>query len=119
MLDAMANEDMNGNAMWVGHDILGPGLVELIEKHKLIGDVRGIGLFSALKFVSNRSKELPFLLRLSPNMKADLQTRGLLVFKVENRIHVVPPCIVSADQVVSDLKILDDAIRKYSERYSA
>lgn len=23
MLDAMANEDMNGNAMWVGHDILG------------------------------------------------------------------------------------------------
>jgi taurine--2-oxoglutarate transaminase len=35
--------------------------------------------------------------------------RGLLPFASENRIHVVPPCVVTQDEVARALAIYDEA----------
>jgi len=35
--------------------------------------------------------------------------RNLLPFAADNRIHVVPPCTVSADEVAQALAIYDEA----------
>ena len=35
--------------------------------------------------------------------------RGLLPFTADNRIHVVPPCIVTPEEVERALAIYDDA----------
>ena len=35
--------------------------------------------------------------------------RGLLPFVADNRIHVVPPCTVTADEVATALAIYDEA----------
>ncbi|MNP85953.1 hypothetical protein D3C76_1859240 [compost metagenome] len=43
-------------------------------------------------------------------LKAKLLERGLLPFVVENRIHVVPPCVVSAEEVEAGIAILDEVI---------
>ncbi|MCS5880464.1 hypothetical protein LNP17_08150 [Klebsiella variicola subsp. variicola] len=40
-------------------------------------------------------------------IKGALTEAGLLAFVVENRIHVVPPCTITAEQVAQGLAIFD------------
>jgi taurine--2-oxoglutarate transaminase len=42
-------------------------------------------------------------------LKSELLKRGLLPFTADNRIHVVPPCTVTAEQVAAALAIYDEA----------
>jgi taurine--2-oxoglutarate transaminase len=38
------------------------------------------------------------------------QDHGLIVFAAENRIHLVPPCVVTRDEVEEALAILGAAL---------
>jgi taurine--2-oxoglutarate transaminase len=44
-------------------------------------------------------------------LKSALVERGLLPFVQDNRIHVVPPCVVTADEVADAMAIYDDVLR--------
>lgn len=117
-LDVMAEEGIVDNARQIGHEVLGPGLRALAAKYPLIGEARGIGLFWALEFISDRILKTPLAAPVMGQMKAAFQARGLLTFIVENRLHVVPPCIVNAAQVEEALGIFDEVISEFSGRYS-
>ena len=116
-LDVMAEEGIVDNARQIGHEVLGPGLRALAAKYPLIGEARGIGLFWALEFISDRTLKTPLAAPVMGQMKAAFQARGLLTFIVENRLHVVPPCIVNAAQVEEALGIFDEVIGEFSGRY--
>lgn len=112
-IDAMREEGIVENADRIGHEVLGPGLRELAERHPVIGDVRGLGVFWALDLVSDRETKAP--LAEYPGTSAamgelvgELRARGYLPFTAVNRLHVVPPCTVSADEARSGLAILDE-----------
>lgn len=109
-LDAMQEEGMVENAATLGRDALGPGLQVLQAKHEIIGDVRGIGLFWALEFVSDRQTRQPLATAAIARLKAELADKGLIVFTADNRIHVVPPCIVTRAQVNQALALLDETL---------
>jgi taurine--2-oxoglutarate transaminase len=117
-LDVMAEEGIVDNARQIGQEVLGPGLQALAAKYPLIGEARGIGLFWALEFVSERKLKTPLPAPVMGQMKAAFQARGLLTFIVENRLHVVPPCIVNAAQVGEALGIFDEVIGEFSAKYS-
>ena len=53
-IDAMREEGIVENAAKIGTEVLGPGLRALAEKHALIGEVRGLGVFWAVELVVNR-----------------------------------------------------------------
>lgn len=109
-LEAMREEHMLENAAAIGRDTLGPGLRALQDKHEIIGEVRGMGVFWAVELVANRHTRQPLDGAAVTRLKADLADRGLLVFTAGNRIHMVPPCIVNADQVAHALAVLDEAL---------
>jgi len=109
-LDAMEAEDIVGNAERIGRDVLGPGLAALQAKHPIIGDVRGVGVFWALELVTNRDTKEPVAAPVMGRIKAELLARGLLPFLADNRIHVVPPCVVTADEVAQALAIYDEVL---------
>ncbi len=44
-IDAMKEEKVVENAASIGNEVLRPGLEALAEKHAIIGEVRGRGLF--------------------------------------------------------------------------
>jgi len=50
----MQNEKIVENARRIGDEVLRPGLEELARKHRIIGDVRGLGVFFALDLVTDR-----------------------------------------------------------------
>lgn len=109
-LDAMAEEGIVDNAAQVGDTVLAPGLRHLAEKYDIVGETRGKGVFHALELVIDPVAKTPMPADKMAQLKADLYARGMLGFLAENRVHVVPPCIVTADEARQGLAIIDDAL---------
>jgi len=109
-IDAMEEEGIIENAARIGEDVLGPGLRALAEKHDVIGDVRGLGVFWALDLVSDRETREPVPGSVIGALKTELMNRGYLPFMSDNRLHVVPPCVITDDEARRGLAIIDEAL---------
>lgn len=108
-IDAMDDEGIVDNARVIGTDHLAPGLASLAAKHPMIGEVRGVGVFWALDLVDDPETRDPVSGALIARLKGELMSRGLFPFVADNRIHVVPPCVVTPDEVARALNIYDEA----------
>ncbi|MCS5736201.1 aspartate aminotransferase family protein [Herbiconiux daphne] len=108
-LDAMESEGIVENAARVGRDLLAPGLAALAATYPIIGEVRGVGVFWALDLVSDPETRAPLSAAGVGALKSALLSRGLLPFTADNRIHVVPPCVVTDDEVARALALYDEA----------
>ncbi len=121
-IDVMTEERIVEHAKEIGETVLGPGLRELAEKHKVIGEVRGLGVFWALDIVKDRATRemLAPYGGSSPAMNelvAACKSRGLMPFTNFNRFHVVPPCNVSVSEAKEGLGILDEALGDIAKHY--
>ncbi len=114
-MNVMREERIIENAATIGHTVLDPGLRELAERHPSIGEVRGLGVFWALELVKDRATKEPVApyggtsTAMNDLVRACLQG-GLLPFTNYNRLHVVPPCTISAAEANEGLQILDEAL---------
>ena len=111
-LTAMAEEGVVEHARQIGTDELGPGLEALADKHEVIGEVRGTGVFWAVELVADRDSREPLAAADMGRLKGDLTQAGLLPFIADNRLHVVPPAVVTADEVAQGLEIIDGALSR-------
>lgn len=109
-IDAMRDDGIVADADRIGRDVLGPALRALAERHPVIGEVRGLGVFWALELVADRATREPLSLRETAAIRGRLLAGGLLPFVQDNRIHVVPPCIVTNQQVARAIEIYDSAL---------
>ncbi|MFC9916978.1 aspartate aminotransferase family protein [Agromyces binzhouensis] len=109
-LDAMESEGIVDHARRVGAEAIAPALTELAEKHAVIGEVRGEGVFWALDLVADPETRAPLPAAEVGRVKGALVERGLLPFVAENRIHVVPPCVVTAEEVEQATAIYDEVL---------
>src|ERR1700691_348366 len=121
-IEAMENEKIVENARRIGDEVLRPGLEELATRHKIIGDVRGLGVFFALDLVSDRATKEP----LAPyggsspainEIVAACRAERLLIFSNFHRLHVVPPCTVTDDEARDGLARLDRALEVADKYY--
>ncbi|MFT4125268.1 MAG: aspartate aminotransferase family protein [Gordonia sp. (in: high G+C Gram-positive bacteria)] len=114
-ITAMEDEDIVGNAARIGAEVIGPALAEMAQRHPSIGEIRGAGVFWALELVADRATREPLAPygSSSPALNeviAACKTNGLLPFANFNRIHVVPPCTITAAEAREGLAILDGAL---------
>ncbi|MGY4645996.1 aminotransferase class III-fold pyridoxal phosphate-dependent enzyme [Cellulomonas sp. URHB0016] len=113
--DAMADEGIVEHAASIGRDVLGPGLASLADASPLVGEVRGLGVFWAVELVLDRATREPVGGDVMARVRAGALARGLLPFVADNRVHVVPPCVVTADEAATGLDllagVLDDVAR--------
>jgi taurine--2-oxoglutarate transaminase len=106
-IDAMREEGIVENARRIGAEVLAPALALLADRHPVIGEVRGLGVFWALDLVEDRATKAPLQAAEMARIKGALVGAGLLPFVQDNRVHVVPPCIVTDDQVARAIAIYD------------
>jgi taurine---2-oxoglutarate transaminase len=114
-IDTMRDEGIVEHADRIGREVLGPGLAAIAERHPSVGEVRGLGAFWAVELVRDRKTREPLAPYggTSPAMQATvkaLKDGGVLPFVNFNRIHVVPPLVISDDEARRALAVLDDAL---------
>ncbi len=114
-INAMEDEGMVANAARLGEEIIGPGLADIARRHRSVGEVRGLGVFWAVELVADQKTKEPLAPYggTSAAMNAVVgacKQGGMIPFANFNRIHVVPPCTVSADEARAGLAILDKAL---------
>lgn len=121
-IDVMTEEKMVENAAAIGENVIKPLLAELMAKHKVIGEVRGKGVFWALDLVTDRQTRAPLAPygSSSPAMNelvAACKKLGLFPFTNYNRMHICPPCNVSEAEIREGFAILDKAFASIAHYY--
>jgi 4-aminobutyrate aminotransferase len=111
----LLRESLMRNAEIVGAHLMG-GVRALMDKHPIIGDVRGRGLMIGIELVRDRqTKE-----RAATERNALVQecfNRGLLVLGAgRNAIRLSPPLILTKAQADIVVEILDQALTAISPR---
>ena len=97
------------NAAVVGAHLMA-GVRALMEKHALIGDVRGRGLMIGIELVRDRqTKERATTER--DRLVHECFNRGLLVLGAgRNAIRLCPPLVITTEQADTAVRILDEAL---------
>jgi taurine--2-oxoglutarate transaminase len=92
------------------------GLERVRDKHEIVGEVRGVGAFFALEFVSDRKTREPLVpwqgksLGPMPTLFAALKKRGAYAFGRYNVLHIAPPLIITDDQIDEAVATIDAAV---------
>jgi taurine--2-oxoglutarate transaminase len=123
-IDAMRAEGIPERTRELGETVVRPRLEKLRERHPSVGEVRGLGLFWAIELVRDRDTRemlVPYnaageAAKPMLEVAAACRERGLWPFTHFNRVHVVPPCVISAADLATGLDIIDDAL-DIADRY--
>ncbi len=114
VIEVMQQDGMVAKAKVTG-EVLKRMLQDLKEKHPSVGDVRSIGLFAAIEVVKNRQTKEPMAPfgSNSPDMIAlrrYLLDNGVYLYTHWNIILIIPPLIITEEQLAEGMKALDLAL---------
>lgn len=107
--------DIPGHVTEVGK-VLGELLEEMKAKHPCVGDVRYIGLFSAVELVKDKATREPLVPYgrdpegVMGKVLGMLKARRFMTFGHENMILVAPPLIITEAQLREELAKLDEVL---------
>ncbi len=104
-IDSIVEDKLVENALHIG-SLFKNGLLELQKKHKIIRDVRGLGLMLAV--------ELRFDVRdvLMDGIKEGL----LMLYSGRNIIRLLPPLVLDEVKVLKTWEIMDNILSKEEVR---
>ena len=114
--------DIEGHVQKVGK-FLGEKLEAIKEKHKSVGYVRYIGLFSGIELVKDRRTKEPLVSwgqdpqGIMGKIIGELKARGFFTYSHENVIVVAPPLIITEEQLSEELEKLDQVLSIVDEKY--
>jgi taurine--2-oxoglutarate transaminase len=117
-INIFKEEKIVEHARHLGNDIIGPELEKLKAKHPSVGDVRGIGVFWAIELVRDRATRQPLVpfnaagadAKPMLDLVAACKERNLWPFTHFNRLHVVPPLVITDQEMRDGLAIIDEAL---------
>jgi taurine--2-oxoglutarate transaminase len=116
-IEAFQEEGIVENSAAMG-EALGAGLARLQERHSVIGEIRGKGLFWGIELVKDRETREPLvpfnsagdsLAPVTKLAKAAME-RGLYLMTHWNVIMVVPPLTITREELDEGLGILDEVL---------
>ncbi|MEQ1854344.1 MAG: aminotransferase class III-fold pyridoxal phosphate-dependent enzyme, partial [Chthoniobacteraceae bacterium] len=109
----LLRESLMANAAQVGAHLLA-GLRALMDKHRLIGDVRGRGLMVGVELVRDRETKERATQERDAVVNAAFR-RGLLILGAgKNAIRFSPPLILTREQADTAVRLFDEALGEAS-----
>jgi 4-aminobutyrate aminotransferase len=117
-IEIIEDENLVDNAAQRGHSALAR-LHDMKRRHPLIGDVRGRGLLLGIELVRDRDSKVP-----ASDAAEEIMYRALdegLSFKTTmgNVLTLTPPLIVTEDQMMRALDVIEGAITEIERRPAA
>ncbi len=108
-LQVYKDEDLIGNSRRMGL-VLAEELARMKTRLPLIGDVRALGLFSAIELVRDRQTREPLDAGCMNRIKARLLADGLTTFVNKNMVFACPPLCITQEELMGGLEIVERAI---------
>ncbi len=119
-MQIIVEENLLDNVNRMG-DYLMDQLFALMDKHPIIGDVRGKGLFVGAELVKNRKTREPVSERVLADVVADCLQQGVLVGRTSrsfveynNTICLSPALICTRDDIDEIVTAIDNALERVS-----
>ena len=117
VLDVIEDEGLREHAFRVGERLIA-GLRGLVERHPIVGDARGTGLFQGIELVTDRESLDPAP-RHAAHLVERMRDRGILLSTdgpLHNVVKIKPPLVFDeddADRLVNTLDevLAEDALR--------
>lgn len=114
-VNAYEEDDILSNVNAVGK-VLGEKLEEMKTSHPCVGDVRYIGLFSAVELVKDKATKealVPYgkdVDGIMGKILKLLKDRKFMTYTHENMILIAPPLIITKEQLEEELLKLDEVL---------
>jgi alanine-glyoxylate transaminase / (R)-3-amino-2-methylpropionate-pyruvate transaminase len=111
------NENIQQNALEVGKH-LKAGLLQLQERHQLIGEVRGLGLMLGVELVRDRKTKEPANTEAADVLEL-AKERGLIIGKgglFGNTLRIKPPMCITKDDADFMVDCLDEVLTEIEHR---
>jgi 4-aminobutyrate aminotransferase-like enzyme len=108
MLNVLRDEKLLENALTVGEYVL-TGMRRLQQKYRIIGDVRGQGMFFAVEIVSKGQPDAATTKRIVNTMRE----RGVLISRIglhDNILKIRPPMVFTRENADVLLSTLDSVL---------
>ncbi len=91
-------------------------LEDFQEKYEIIGDVRGLGLMVGVELVKDRQKKTKAIEERNAMIQACFE-RGLLLLGCgENTIRMIPPLVVTREEIDRALTLFEEVLARVSRR---
>ncbi len=111
----LLREQLIANAAQVGAHLMA-GLKGLIDKHPLIGDIRGRGLMIGVELVRDRRTKERAPEERDAVVAAAFERGLLLLGAGKNAIRFSPPLVLTKDQADTAIRIFDEALSDVAKR---
>jgi 4-aminobutyrate aminotransferase-like enzyme len=111
VLDVMRDEGLQRHASGVGAHFR-EGLAQLMDRHPIIGDVRGLGLFIGAELVRDRGARTPATAEAAALVNR-LRHRGILASADgphANVLKIKPPMVITADDVEMAVRVMEEEL---------
>lgn len=111
VLRVLREEDLQANARNVG-DYLKAGLRQLADRHEVIGDIRGEGLFIGVELVTDRATQAPATTAAAAVVNG-MRRRQVLISSTgakANTLKIRPPLVFAREHADLLLERLDETL---------
>lgn len=111
-IEIIERENLVENSRRMGEEML-KGFIYLQREHRMIGDVRALGLIGGMEIVKDKLTGERFETHVSPLLVEEAAKRGLIIRSVtfdQDTLVFAPPLIINKKQIDRMIEILDDAI---------
>jgi adenosylmethionine-8-amino-7-oxononanoate aminotransferase len=113
-IEIIERENLPGNARTLGL-YLRERLLEMQQRHKIIGCVQGIGLQVGLELVKDQDTKEPIDADTRSLLSEELKKRRLLVRAGDYGFTLYPPLSINKDEVDELVEKLDESLASVSE----
>ena len=108
-LDVLKSEHVLENVRRVGEKAK-KRLLEMKEKYEIVGDVRGMGLFIGVEIVKDKQSKTRGEEEAKEIMDYCFRHGLLVIIAGRNVIRVIPPLVVTEEEMTEGLDILEEGI---------
>jgi adenosylmethionine-8-amino-7-oxononanoate transaminase len=118
-LSIIRDENLPENARTVGRHLL--AALERLERHDIVGDVRGIGLLARVEFVADKRTRRRFepTGRVGTKLQQRVQELGVILRNIGDVLPISPALILTTQQADEIVDAIDQAIVDVSKTLRA
>ena len=115
-IDIMEREKLVENSAVVGKYLLDK--LRGLDRHPIVGDVRGIGLFCSVEYVKDRKTKEPFDNTVTGRLRSKLMAQGLISRTRDSSTSFLPPLVFTRSDADEAVAILDKSLTELEKELS-